>query len=101
MDPSLKLSSYVVDVLEGDALYIPPYWHHGVVPTDANVGFTLAYCWASPIHILGDFSNYFVRSLFLKGLWPIKKISFALPFIALYAGLSNACHKIKMLKQIL
>ena len=95
LDPALKLSTYVTDVQEGDALYIPPYWHHGVVPTDGEVGFTLAYCWASPIHILGDFSNYFVRSLFIKGIWPIRTISFALPFIALFAGVSNITRKIK------
>lgn len=95
LNPSLKIQSFVVDVMEGDALYIPPYWHHGVVPTDPGIGFTLAYCWASPIHILGDFSNYFVRSLFIKGLWPIRKISFALPFIAFYAGCSNLFRKVK------
>ncbi|MBB5622459.1 hypothetical protein HDE69_003534 [Pedobacter cryoconitis] len=94
LDKELKLNSFIADVEEGDALYIPPYWHHGVVPTDGKIGFTLAYCWASPIHILGDFSNYFVRNLYRRGLWPIRQISIALPFIGFYAGLSHLMRKV-------
>jgi hypothetical protein len=83
----LALKPMVVDVDEGDALYIPPFWHHGVVPKDARVGFTVAFCWASPWHKMGDLSNYFVRKLYKDALWPIKKISPVVPFLGLYAGL--------------
>ncbi|HTI10445.1 MAG TPA: cupin-like domain-containing protein [Puia sp.] len=86
LDPSLKLKPMIADVEEGDALYIPPYWHHGVAPKDGEIGFTLAYCWASPWHKLGDFSNYFVRNLYKDAMWPLRKISPFVPFLGLYAG---------------
>jgi hypothetical protein len=86
LDRSLDLKPMIVNVEEGDALYIPPYWHHAVVPNDGEIGFTLAYCWASPWHILGDFSNYFVRNLYAQGVWPINKFTPFLPFLGGYAG---------------
>lgn len=86
LNKDLDLRPMIVDVEEGDALYIPPYWHHAVVPNDDEVGFTLAFCWRSPMHILGNFSLYFVRKLYKEGMWPIKKISSILPFIGVYAG---------------
>jgi hypothetical protein len=88
LDPSLELKSMSVNVEEGDALYIPPYWHHAVAPIDAEVGFTLAYCWRSPWHIMGNFSNYFVRDLYKKAIWPLNKFTPFLPFLGFYAGAS-------------
>ena len=88
LDKSLDLKPAIVDVNEGDALYIPPYWHHGVVPNDGELGFTLAYCWPSPVHILGNFSNYFVRDLYKRKIWPLGKKRMFLPLIEAYAGLS-------------
>lgn len=85
MDKSLDLSPAIVDVDEGDALYIPPYWHHGVVPNDGKVGFTLAYCWSSPWHKFGNLTSYFVRKLYRDAMWPFKSISLFLPFIACYS----------------
>jgi len=93
-DPSIKLTPLVVDVNEGDALYIPPYWHHVVVPNDGTVGFTLACCWQSPIHILGKFSNYFVRSLYKRGFSRIGIITIILPAIGLYAGAAYTIRKL-------
>lgn len=95
MDASLDLKPFIVDVEEGDALYIPPFWHHGVVPNDDEVGFTLAYCWKSPWHKYGRFANYFVRQLYKDGLWPLKPVSVALPFIGLYAGACNLVQGVK------
>lgn len=86
LDHSLNLTPFIVNVEEGDALYIPPYWHHAVVPTDGEVGFTLAHCWRSPLHILGNFSNYFVRKLYYRGIWPLKKVTAIVPFLAIGAG---------------
>lgn len=90
-NPDLK--PMIAYVQEGDALYIPPYWHHAVVPDDGEVGFTYAHCWKSPLHKFGDFSNYYVRRFYSGGLWPVRKISFLLPFLALYSGIWNGCRK--------
>jgi hypothetical protein len=94
LDQSLELKPMLVTVEEGDALYIPPYWHHGVVPNDNEVGFTLAYCWRSPWHKFGNLSNYFVRKLYSDGFKLRQPISAALPFIAVYAGIVYAGRKI-------
>jgi hypothetical protein len=87
LDTSLRLNPYIVDVEEGDALYIPPYWHHVVVPNDGEVGFTVAFCWKSPLHILGNFSNFMVRNVYRQGMWPFNYNTLLLPFIGCYAGL--------------
>jgi quercetin dioxygenase-like cupin family protein len=39
---------------EGDALYIPPLWWHGVVPTTADFGITTAIPWRSPPAVIAD-----------------------------------------------
>jgi len=44
----------LITVEEGDALYLPPYWFHGIDPVDSNFGVTLAHCWKSKIHKFGD-----------------------------------------------
>lgn len=86
LDPQLDLKPLVVEVREGDALYIPPYWHHVVVPMDGQIGFTVAFCWSSPLHILGKFSSYFVRNTYWQGIKPFHKRTLLIPFIALVAG---------------
>jgi hypothetical protein len=83
-----------VDVTEGDALYIPPYWHHAVAPVDGEAGFTVAYCWRSPLHKLGNFSNFMVREVYRQGMWPLKPMTLILPFLGCYAGLSYSTKKI-------
>ncbi|MCX2492865.1 cupin-like domain-containing protein [Pedobacter sp. PF22-3] len=88
------INPYLVDVEEGDALYIPPYWHHVVVPVDGKVGFTVAFCWKSPLHILGDFSNYFVRALYKQGMWPLNINTFFMPLLGCYAGTSHLIRKL-------
>jgi Cupin-like domain len=93
LDPSLNLSPAIVDVLEGDALYIPPYWHHGVAPLDGNVGYTLAFCFRSPWHIMGDFNNYFVRDLYKRKVWPVKKPGPVYPLVGFYASLNHRMRK--------
>ncbi|HWY60614.1 MAG TPA: cupin-like domain-containing protein [Rhizomicrobium sp.] len=39
---------------EGDALYIPPLWWHGVVPLGPSFGVTTAVVWRSPSHVVAD-----------------------------------------------
>lgn len=47
-----NLAPLIADVGVGDALFIPPYWWHGV---EAKPGFsiTIPYCWRSPFHVIG------------------------------------------------
>ncbi|TMP29971.1 hypothetical protein CWB99_07735 [Pseudoalteromonas rubra] len=45
----------VADVKEGDALYIPPHWFHGVDTLDTAPGITLVYSFRTPLHKLGNF----------------------------------------------
>lgn len=94
LDQNLDLKPIIADVEEGDALYIPPYWHHGVVPKDGEIGFTLAFCWPSPIHILGDFSNFFVRDLYREAMWPLGIKTFLLPLLGCYAGFMHYKRKL-------
>jgi hypothetical protein len=39
---------------EGDALYIPPLWWHGVIPTTQSFGATVAVTWRSPLHVIAN-----------------------------------------------
>ena len=94
LDKSLDIPMYIVDVEDGDALYIPPYWHHGVIPNDGEIGFTVAYCWPSPWHVMGNFSSFFVRDMFKRKVWPSKKYRLLVPLVRLYAGLSYYIHAI-------
>jgi hypothetical protein len=61
LDQSLDLKPRIATVEEGDALYIPPYWFHCVVPKDGEVGFTSLTVFRSPWHIYGNLFNYFVK----------------------------------------
>lgn len=45
----------VADVEEGDGLYIPPHWFHGVDTLDKSPGTTLVFSWRPPLHKLGNF----------------------------------------------
>lgn len=85
LDSSLKFEPYIVEVREGDALYIPPQWFHAVVPVDMNGGVTLAYCWGSPWHKLGDLRNYFTRKLYRDLFMPVNKYTLLIPFLGSYS----------------
>ena len=39
---------------EGDALYIPPLWWHGVIPASPFFGMTAAVAFRSPLHVIAD-----------------------------------------------
>lgn len=82
LEPSANYNPFIVEVGEGDALYIPPSWFHAVVPMDTHVGCTLAYCWGSPWHKFGNFANPFTRKIYADLFWPINRYTFALPFAA-------------------
>lgn len=93
LDSSIDLKPVIAYVEEGDALYIPPYWLHAVMPDDDVVGFTYAHCWKTPIHKFGNFSNYFVGQFYKGGLQPFRKISLVMPFLAVFSGLSYGFKK--------
>jgi len=94
LDASLDLKPLVTTVEEGDALYIPPYWHHAVIPEDGEIGFTVAFCWRSPIHKLGNFSDFFVRDVYKQGLKPFSLRALFLPLFGCYAGMSYGIKKL-------
>jgi hypothetical protein len=48
------LQWFSADLDEGDALYIPPLWWHGVIATSAGVGVTAPVSWRSPPHVVAD-----------------------------------------------
>ncbi len=48
------LQWFSANLEEGDALYIPPLWWHGVVPLNDSFGITTAACWRSPLSIIAD-----------------------------------------------
>jgi cupin-like protein len=41
----------------GDALYLPPFWWHGIDPIDAKFGITLAHCFRTPLRRLGSWGQ--------------------------------------------
>lgn len=95
LDAALDLQPLMTDVHQGDALYIPPYWHHAVVPVNGEVGFTVASCWRSPLHILGNPANYFVRRLYTDAMWPLGRNTFLLPLFGCYAAGSWLFNKLR------
>jgi hypothetical protein len=46
---------------EGDALYIPPLWWHGVSPLTTSFGATAAVTWRSPQHVIANGINRMAR----------------------------------------
>jgi len=95
IDKNLQLDPKIVEVKEGDALYIPPGWFHCVVPINGDIGFTLACNSKSPLHINGNLSNYFTRRLYKKA-WsvPSIKVKMSIPIYLFKAMCSYYFRKI-------
>ena len=74
-----KLKPMLAIVEPGDALYIPPFWWHGVETIGSSFGITVANCWRSPLHVMGDLSFPTVRKIWKKSLTrPNKRTPFVL-----------------------
>ncbi|MFT6834026.1 MAG: hypothetical protein ACJA0H_000052 [Francisellaceae bacterium] len=61
MNDELELS--IVTVEEGDALYIPSFYWHAVDTIDSSIGITVARCFRSPMHKVGNIRYPQVRRL--------------------------------------
>lgn len=85
LDLNFNLKPFVANIEEGDALYIPPFWHHGVAPVDDEVGFSLAFCWKTELFKYGNFSNYLVRRMIKSRILPFRLESLNVILVAFMA----------------
>jgi hypothetical protein len=47
----------------GDAIYIPPFWWHGIDPANTDIGVTFAHCFRSPLSRFGDWKDPITKNL--------------------------------------
>jgi hypothetical protein len=67
-----NLPWFVADLDEGDALYIPPLWWHGVVVTSDGIGVTTPVSWRSPSHVIVEtLQKMAAGALDLNGIYNI------------------------------
>ena len=59
----MPLTKYEGVIEAGDAIYIPPFWWHGVDAADSAMGITLAHCFRSPIKRVADLKDPAIRSI--------------------------------------
>jgi dTDP-4-dehydrorhamnose 3,5-epimerase-like enzyme len=67
------LKWFSAELHEGDALYIPPTWWHGVIPTSDSLGVTATMCWRSPIGLIGNISRPTQRKLWAMLIQRIRR----------------------------
>jgi len=79
----------IVEVKQGDSLYIPPFWWHVVIPSSNDFGVTLAKCWRTPLHVMGDISFPAVREMWQMALTKLNSLT----FMVLYYGTLSVCAK--------
>ncbi|WP_445362244.1 cupin-like domain-containing protein [Microbulbifer sp. ANSA003] len=85
-----EIQPFEVVVEEGDSLYIPPFWWHGVEPVDKELGITMAECWASPEYKLADF-----KKPVLKKLWKEAFSDFGIAKLIMRHGLPAIMSRFK------
>jgi len=90
-----RLKPTFANVEPGDALYIPPFWWHGVEPMDDDFGITVANCWRSPFHVMGDLSYPTVRKIWKKALTKPNKNA---PFVFAFGTLSILAQASRFIK---
>jgi len=89
-----NLKPIVIEVNVGDALYIPPFWWHAVVPIDNDFGITLAHCWRSPLHIMGNLSYPAVREIWKNILSPPHRKIFIVPLLGSISIIAQIIYKL-------
>jgi quercetin dioxygenase-like cupin family protein len=59
----VRLTKYEGVIEAGDAVYIPPFWWHGIDAASPEPGITLAQCFRSPLRRFGDWQEPATREL--------------------------------------
>lgn len=60
--PAEQLTKFEAVIEPGDAVYIPPFWWHGIDPADPQPGITLARCFRSPLSRFGAWQEPCIRA---------------------------------------
>jgi hypothetical protein len=55
--PEHAITKFNGVIEEGDSIYIPPFWWHGIDPVDTDFGVTLVRCFRSPLSRVGDWNE--------------------------------------------
>jgi quercetin dioxygenase-like cupin family protein len=89
----IRLTKHEGVIEPGDAVYLPPFWWHGIDAATSEPGITLAQCFRSPLRRIGAWSDPATRELAADAL-RTSKLRF-LPLMALIAmsSASRAIHK--------
>ena len=82
LNKKLNYNPIIAELKEGDALYIPPYWHQAIHTLGAGINFSVIYRWGSPLHKMGNFNSRFVIDNYKDLLWPVNKYTLIVPLIA-------------------
>ena len=61
--PAAELNKVEGVLQAGDALYLPPFWWHGIDPADSQLGITLAQCFRTPLRRLGAWQEPATRQM--------------------------------------
>jgi hypothetical protein len=93
-----KINPLIITVEQGDALYIPPFWWHGVDTLNGDYGITLVYCWRSPWHKVSNLKYPTVREIWKSNVIPPHPFILILPFIGLC---TLVAHMAKVAKNII
>lgn len=78
-----KLRPLIAEIREGDALYIPAFWWHGVSPVCHDTfGISVAKTWRTPAHLLGNFMLPGPRILWWLSLKSFDRLALLMPLMA-------------------
>ena len=61
--PEKPVTKYEIILEAGDAVYLPPFWWHGVDTADSRFGITLAHCFRTPLRRYGDWKEPATRKM--------------------------------------
>lgn len=89
------LAKYEGVIEPGDAVYIPPFWWHGIDPIDTGMGVTLAHCFRSPVRRFGAWEEPGIKELI--GATAKSHKAWLLPLLALvsFSAVARQVHQEK------